>query len=117
MHSRPLSDIDYQRDIGVVLALAQFVAEMKYMIITASRDFDIFVCHPDVFGIDFQIIWCSHDNELYGFLISKRFIRPIYTLISYTEDIREDNYHFRMERISLTAAIPLFAINTLVMTV
>ena len=27
------------------------------------------------------------------------------------------NYHFRMERISLTAAIPLLAIKTLVMTV
>ena len=28
-----------------------------------------------------------------------------------------DGYHFRIDRISLTAAIPLFAINTLVMTV
>jgi len=50
------------------------------MIITASGDFDVFIRHSDIFCVDFQIIWCSHDNELNSLLVSKCFICPIDTL-------------------------------------
>jgi len=46
------------------------------MIIASSGHFDVFVCHSDVFGIDFQVIWGSHYNELDRPFISKCFVRP-----------------------------------------
>jgi len=46
------------------------------MIIASSGHFDIYVCHSDVFRIDFQVIWGSHHNELDGPFISKSFVRP-----------------------------------------
>jgi hypothetical protein len=46
------------------------------MIIASSRYFNILVCHSDVFCIDLQIVWGSHDDELDGPFISESFICP-----------------------------------------
>lgn len=46
------------------------------MIVTSARYFNILVCHSDVFGIDFQVVWSRHYYKLYGLFISKSLIRP-----------------------------------------
>jgi hypothetical protein len=85
------------------------------MVVTASWDFDVLICHSDVLSVNFEIVWSGHDNKLNRFLIAKCFIRPN-TSIPVRSQVKGTN-HFRIDRISLTAAIPLLAINTLVITV
>ena len=99
------------------------------MIIAPSGNLNVLVCHSNVLGIDSQVVWCSHDDELNGSFVSKCLVGPTHYHISMvlvdlstgtcsaTVRVGLVRYHLRIERISLTAAIPLFAIRTLVMTV
>lgn len=64
VHACALGHVDDEIDIGVVVVVA------------AAGNFDVLVGHADVVGIDLEVLWRGHDDELDGALIAKRFVRP-----------------------------------------
>lgn len=64
MNIHPLCYIDNQLYVGVVV------------IVCATRNFHIVVCHPNVICIGAQIFRSGHDGELNSSLVAKRFVGP-----------------------------------------
>jgi hypothetical protein len=64
MYSSSLSNIHDEIDVGVIV------------VVTSTRYFDITIGHSDVFGVDPQIFWGSHDGELYRTLVSESLVGP-----------------------------------------
>jgi hypothetical protein len=52
------------------------------MIITSSRNFNIFIRHSNILCIYFQVVWCGHNDKLNSFFISKRFICPVQNVLA-----------------------------------
>ena len=71
MDASSLSYIDDKVDVGVIVVVA------------STRDFDISIGHPDVLGIDPQILRGGHDREFDGSLIPKSLVGPL----SYRTDL------------------------------
>jgi hypothetical protein len=59
-----LRDVHNKVDIGVIV------------VVGSTRDFYISVSHPDVFGIDSQILWRGHDGEFDCALGTKGLVGP-----------------------------------------
>ena len=64
MYTCTLRDVHNKVDIRVII------------VVGSTWDFYISVGHPDVFGIDTQILWSGHDGELDRTLGTKGLVGP-----------------------------------------
>jgi hypothetical protein len=64
MYVHTLSNIYNQFHIGIVI------------IVGASWDLDVLICHSNVVCVCMQIFWCSHDGKLNGSLVAEGLVRP-----------------------------------------
>lgn len=64
MDVHALGNIHNQLHIGVVV------------VVGASRDFDVVVCHSDVVCVGLQIFGSGHDGELNGALVAESLVGP-----------------------------------------
>lgn len=64
MHAHPLSNIDNQFHIRVII------------VVCAARDFHILICHADVVCIGLQILRRRHDRKLNRLLIAECLVGP-----------------------------------------
>src|SRR5258708_2215097 len=65
MNASSLGHIDDQVNIGVII------------VVGTPRNFDVLVCHPDILGIDLQIVGGSHHRKFDCALASKRLVAPL----------------------------------------
>lgn len=64
MDIHSLGDVDNQLHVGIVV------------IICASWNLHILICHSDVVGVGLQIFGCRHDSELNRPLVAEGLVRP-----------------------------------------
>jgi hypothetical protein len=64
VHSGSLSNVYDEIDVCVIVVVA------------STRNFNVSVCHSNVFCVDSQIFGCGHDSELDGSFVAKSFVSP-----------------------------------------
>lgn len=86
MNPHPLGHVHYQLDVGIVVVIGASGDLVELGTCSERRILlsylDILVRHTNVVCIGLQILWCRHNSELYGSLVSERLVRPF----SYASD-------------------------------
>jgi hypothetical protein len=65
MHTGPLSNVDNDVDVGVVV------------VVGSTGHFDVLVGHADVVGVDLKIFRSGHHDKLDRALRTERLVRPL----------------------------------------
>jgi hypothetical protein len=64
VHVHSFGNIDDELDVGVVV------------VVGATGNLDVVICHPDVVGVGLQILGRGHDCELDGPLVAEHLVGP-----------------------------------------